>query len=113
MTTQTFRLGHVLSVTTGLLLCEGEEYPLDGLSRILNYMTGDNVYTHQIPSAMKQCTPYILEQFPVLKEIGKPNITRDNYSDVLQDLKIKYGDEFTLTPIPKNQQIGRLPFDDL
>jgi hypothetical protein len=42
----TFTLGEVLSITHGKLLC-----PIDRVYEILNFMTGDDLYTHQLGGA--------------------------------------------------------------
>lgn len=63
MTAKTFPLGTVLSVTTGLLLSPDG---IGGVYEILNHMTGDNLYTHQLPRVSRECEPHLLRQFPVL-----------------------------------------------
>lgn len=56
-----FALAPILTVTTGKLLCEiGELYD------ILNFMTGDNLMTHQLPRAARACEPELLRQHPRL-----------------------------------------------
>ncbi len=61
--TMIFPLGDVLSVTTGRLL---STKGVDGLHGILNFMTGDNLFTHQLPRAGDECKPFLLAQFPEL-----------------------------------------------
>jgi len=39
---------------------------MDGVYDILNYMTGDSLFTHQLPRASDECKPFLLEQFPQL-----------------------------------------------
>lgn len=63
MTTKTFPLGTVLTVTTGLLLSPDG---IGGVYQILNHMTRDNLYTHQLPRVSRECEPHLLKQFPVL-----------------------------------------------
>lgn len=58
-----FHISDVLSVTTGLLV--GSRH-IDGVYEILNFLTGDSVYTHQIPRVMKECDPWLRAQFPRL-----------------------------------------------
>lgn len=58
-----FDVATVLSVTTGRLLCE-----MDGIYEILNFMTGDTLYTHQLPRASRECEPSMLAQYPTLME---------------------------------------------
>lgn len=62
-----FSLGDVLTVTTGILLSS-----MDGLYGILNYMTGDNLLTHQLVRATKVCQPVLLAQHPALADVIVP-----------------------------------------
>ena len=74
METKSFSLGDVLSITTGRLVSERH---IDGVYDILNFMTGDNLFTHQLPRAMEECRPFLLKQFPELAEAGTPaNLAR-------------------------------------
>ena len=43
---------------------------MDGLYDILNWMTGDNLFTHQLPRACRECAPRLLEQHPGLAEVA-------------------------------------------
>lgn len=90
-----FTLGEVLSVTTGTLLCEiGRVYA------ILNHMTGDNLYTHQLPRASRECAPHLLERFPHLKVVNVEGVGRDNWATWLHDQILEYGNEFEVDPLP-------------
>ena len=63
MQTKQFHLGDVLSITTGRLVSPRH---IDGVYDILNFMTGDNLFTHQLPRASDECKPYLVAQFPQL-----------------------------------------------
>jgi hypothetical protein len=67
MTTKTFDLGTVLTVITGRVLTD-----MGKLYEILNFMTGDDLMTHQLPRACKACDLPLLNQFPHLAEIEVP-----------------------------------------
>ena len=67
MKTKTFCLGDVLSITTGRLVSPRH---IQGVYDILNFMTGDNLFTHQLPRAMEECAPFLLKQFPELEQAG-------------------------------------------
>lgn len=62
-----FSLGAVLSTTTGRLLCDFSE-----VHELLDYMTGDTLFTHQLPRACEAVAPRILEQHPDLAAIVVP-----------------------------------------
>lgn len=64
--TQTFHLGDILSISTGYLVAPEH---IDGVYKILNFMTGDNLFTHQLPRACRECAPHLIRQFPWLAEI--------------------------------------------
>jgi hypothetical protein len=65
--TKKFHVSDVLSITTGRLVSTRH---MDGVYDILNFMTGDNLFTHQLPRASKECTPWLLKQFPELEKAG-------------------------------------------
>lgn len=67
--TRTFHLGDVLSVTTGRLVSPRH---MGGIYDILNWMTGDNLFTHQPPRAMDECQGPLLAQHPDLAAIVVP-----------------------------------------
>src|SRR5688500_3274407 len=65
-----FPLGEVLSITTGRLV--GRE-AIGGVYRILDYMTGESLFTHQLPRAAEECRPALLAQHPQLKDVEVPD----------------------------------------
>jgi hypothetical protein len=66
MTTKTFHIGDILSVTTERLVSPRH---IDGVYDILNWMTGDSLFTHQLPRAAGECAPSLRAQFPDLAAI--------------------------------------------
>ena len=70
MTTRQFHLGDILSVTTGCLVSPRH---MDGVYDILNWMTGDNLFTHQLPRANDECQGPLLAQHPDLAAIEVPD----------------------------------------
>ena len=62
-TQKKFHISDVLSVTTGRLVSSRH---MDGIYEILNFLTGDNLFTHQLPRAMRECEPWLKSQFPYL-----------------------------------------------
>lgn len=58
-----FHISDVLTVTTGRLVSSRH---MDGVYEILNFLTGDNLFTHQLPRAMRECDPWLRTQFPQL-----------------------------------------------
>ena len=60
-----FHISDVLSVTTGRLVSSRH---MDGIYEILNFLTGDNLFTHQLPRAMNACKPWLRSTVPTLME---------------------------------------------
>ncbi|HEY2497322.1 MAG TPA: hypothetical protein VGK24_09655 [Candidatus Angelobacter sp.] len=58
-----FHISDVLSVTTGRLVSSRH---MDGIYKILNFLTGDSLFTHQLPRAMRECEPWLRAQYPYL-----------------------------------------------
>lgn len=107
--TRTFGLGEVLSVTTGRLLCE-----LGDLYGILNYLTGDNLFTHQLPRAMDEAAPRVLACFPHLVGVGVPELTgMEQVQSWLAAVEPTLGTEFPLEPLPERDHTHISPFAEL
>lgn len=73
MTAKPFHIGDVLSITTGRLVSPRR---IDGVYSILNYMTGDNLFTHQLGRAATACRPFLLSDHPWLAEMGADLVAR-------------------------------------
>lgn len=69
MDSRDFHLGDILTITTGRLVSPRH---VDGIYDILNWMTGDNLFTHQLPRGMNECQGLLLAQHPDLAGIGVP-----------------------------------------
>lgn len=61
-----FPLDVVLSITTGRLVASNH---IQAVYEILDYMTCDNLYTHQLPRAGTECKPWLLRWHPKLTEV--------------------------------------------
>lgn len=97
MTARPFHLGDVLSVTTGLLVSPRH---MNGVYDILNFMTGDNLYTHQLPRASRECKPHLLQQHPCLATISSDGIGPDNWEPWLKGLIAIHGEQLLVAPLP-------------
>jgi hypothetical protein len=63
MQVKSFHISDILSITTGRLLSNRH---MDGVYDILNFMTGESLFTHQLPRASITCQPFLVAQFPQL-----------------------------------------------
>lgn len=108
-----FHIGDVLSITTGRLVSPRH---IDGVYDILNFMTGDDVFTHQLPRASDECKPYLVGQFPqlaraemdsALAELDDALKSKTGKADAekivaswLAKQVAKFGEMFEVKPIP-------------
>jgi hypothetical protein len=109
-TTQDFELGAVLSVVTDRMLAvQG----IDDLYRILNFMTRDNLFTHQLPRALRECKPWLLRQHPELAGVDASGVTAANWNLWLREMKAKYGETLPVAPVPMDDHTRRDPMAEL
>ena len=74
MATREFHLGDILSITTHRLVSPRH---MDGVYDILNFMSGDDLMTHQLPRVCDEMKPRLLAQHPVLAEVNTSGIKPD------------------------------------
>lgn len=69
MTTETreFTTAELLTVIDGKMMC-----PIGRIYEILNWVTRDNLMTHQLPRASREAEPFLRETFPSLAAITVP-----------------------------------------
>lgn len=73
--TRPFHLGDILSITTERLVSPRH---IDGVYDILGWMTGESLFTHQLPRACGECQGPLLAQHPDLAAITPPEDFGDN-----------------------------------
>lgn len=59
---QLFHIGDILSIIGPRRLVSPEK--MEGVYKILNFMTGDNLFTHQLGRVADECEPWLLAQYP-------------------------------------------------
>jgi hypothetical protein len=105
---KTFTIGPILSAYTGVLLC-----PIDQLYEILNYLCDDNLYTHQLPRAIDECRAALPKQLPWLVDVDASGVNRENWSEWLNEQRVKYGWLFELQPLGVAEHTYKDPVDEL
>lgn len=81
-------LADVLTVTTKRLL---SWRGMEGVYDTLNLLTGDNLFTHQLPRAREWAAPMLLRQRPDL-DVECPSFTGDeSVRAFVKDMEAKYG----------------------
>jgi hypothetical protein len=121
MTTKKFHIRPILSVTTGLLLTKPkapDDNGIGDLYELLNFMTGDSLFTHQLPRASTECGPWLLRWFPELEAEGKRikafcETHRDD-PDFSARLEAEIPDlSYFVTPIPADDHERINAYDEL
>jgi hypothetical protein len=112
--TRTFHLGDVLSVTTERLVSPRH---IEGIYDILNYMTGDNLFTHQLPRANRECAPSLLAQHPQLAEVQVPDSFGEDpeaaVATWLSEQVARYGEELPVEPLVEGDHTRIGPLEEL
>lgn len=92
-----FHVSDILCVITGnMVSIRG----MEGLYDILNYMSGDNLHTHQLPRVMDECKPYLIKQFPQLESVDVSMVNEDNFLSVIDEIENKHGRYFEVEKLP-------------
>ena len=101
-----FDLSDILTITEGSLV--GSRH-IDGVYDILNFMTGDSLFTHQLPRAAETCQGPLVEQHPRLAGIRAPwqddpsLLEGDDPKAVVEAwvarMKAIHGDTLSVTPL--------------
>lgn len=110
MTIRQFHLGDILSVTTGRLVSPRH---MDGVYDILNHMTGESLFTHQLPRVSEEAAPVLLRQHPQLAEVTGDGVTADNWRGWLADLVARFGETLPVQPMTADEHEYREPLSKL
>jgi hypothetical protein len=102
-----FHLGDILSVTTGILLSPGEP-PIVGVYKIMDHLTGQSLYTHQLVILADPCRKELLRQHPQLKNLVPPKKKLKWWLKLQIE---KFGETLVITPMKDSKQ--RDPIADL
>jgi hypothetical protein len=105
-----FHIGDILSITTDRLV---SPTLMDGVGNILRYMTDDDIYTHQIPRAFKECKPYLLAAYPQLQGVEVPELTKETLPAWLSEQVALFGERLEVEPLPPGAHAHRNPIAEL
>lgn len=88
--------GEIVSAGTGRLCC-----PMERVYAIMNHLTGQNLYTHQLPKAFKDCQQWVLKQHPWLATLDESECTSKTWEKWLAEAEKKAGaTQHQLDPMP-------------
>jgi hypothetical protein len=104
MASQTFHLGDILSITTGYLVSLNR---MDGVYRIIDYMTGVPHFTHQLPRASVPCAEHLLTQYPWLADVAPPAefAGQNHVNSWLAEQVTKYGEYHEVATIQAEEYV--------
>lgn len=98
METKKFPVQDVLSVAKGKMLSTS----LSGIQDICGYMLGTEIYTSQIPAALRICMPEILRQYPYFSEIDF-NAQVQDFDNWISEMQQTFGAEIPIMPSTPNE----------
>lgn len=93
-----------MKITTAELITVGVGNLCTSMERVYdlsNFLTGDNLFTHQLPRAFKAYMPWVKKQHPWLNDL--PKIDGDNFKQVIKDAVEKHGDSHELQAMPNGE----------
>lgn len=105
-----FHISDILCVITGKMVSIRN---MEGLYDILNYMTDDNLHTHQLPRVMDECRPYLIEQFPQLESVDVSGVNVNNLLAVIKKIEREHGSYFEVERIPEEAHKKINPIDEM
>ena len=88
MQTKEFPTRDVLSTITGRLMGD-----IGGVYEVLNWMTGESVYTHQLPRISREAAPVLVAAHPTLQQAvdEAEQVNQENYLTWRQMWEDRYG----------------------
>lgn len=109
MATKSFLLGDILTVSTGVLLTS-----MDSVYYILNHMTQDDLFTHQLLIASPIMRDELLRQLPFLDRVDKPVglRTREQCDAWIASVSAVYGEWHSIESA-EHLWVGHTMFGDL
>jgi hypothetical protein len=88
MQTKEFDTADVLSTVTGRLVSK-----IDGVYKVLNWMTGESLFTHQLPRVSREARPVLVAAHPLLQQAidEADQVTTENWQEWRQTWEDRYG----------------------
>lgn len=105
---RTFALADVLSALTGTLCGD-----VAGVYAVLNFLTGETLYTHQLPRAGRVAAPFIAAQHPDLAALDWSGVNPDTVRAWLATQIQAFGPTRELTPMPAGAYEAQHPIAEL
>jgi thiamine pyrophosphate-dependent acetolactate synthase large subunit-like protein len=112
MTTKVFPTGDVLSIATGVLVTPNG---IGAVYEVLDWMTGERVYTHQSPRISREAGPVLLAAHPELAEAyaEAEQVTPENWQQWLATWVARYGETIEVPKFTADQHERIDPISEL
>lgn len=90
METKEFDLCDVISAGTGVFVSKNG---IGGVYEVLNYMTGESLFTHQLPRVGREAAPVLRKHLPWFATVEQEaeNVTSENWAEWLEKWENAYG----------------------
>lgn len=106
--TRLFSTGAILSITTDIM-CVRE---MNAIYDILNYLTQDNLFTHQLPRAARVARPWLVKQHPWAL-IPENDISGKNCLKLVQKFSKEHGSNHAVATMPDGVWAHQNPVEEL
>lgn len=103
-----FSIEQILTVTTGIAL-----YDMGGIYEILNFMTGEELSTHQLPRARKASALDLLRQHPQLTDFDASGVNPENAEGFILGIRSRFGMALRIEPLPSGNYEPMHPVEEM
>ena len=108
---RSFHIGDILTITTDRVMSKRH---MEGVYDILNYMTDDNLFTHQLPRAREECSSALREQLPDIGALEVPDFEgEEQLWSWLGKIAVEYGETHPVLPLHPEDHTMIGPIDEL
>ena len=114
--TKDFDTAAVLSVVTGrLMTATVKDSGIARVYEVLNWMTGESVFTHQLPRICQEAVPVILALHPTLQGAIDESaaVTNENWREWLAIWTARYGENLAVPKFSETEHEYRDPVEEL
>ena len=80
---------------------------MDGIYRLLEYMSGRPVYSVDIPAKIDRMRPILLDQHPELAEIDVSGVNETNLQSHLDAISARFGETLSVHPEAETMRISQ------
>lgn len=110
--TKLFHIGDVLTITSGKLVSPDH---IGGVYNICGWMTGESLFTHQLPRVSREIEEPLRSQLPELAAVEVPAglNSEQKVKDFLETLYPKFGQFVSVAKLEEGDHTEIDPFEEL